>query len=62
MEVRDEMDRLESALASVKQDYEMLRIEFERVMAMNDQAAPVVKCVDYSSILYVVHMPFLCAD
>lgn len=39
------MEHLQSALASVKQEYETLRIEFERVIASNDQAAPIAKSV-----------------
>ncbi len=43
LEVRDGMEHLQSALAAVKQEYEVLRIEFERTVASNDQAAPIVK-------------------
>ena len=34
---------METALASTKRDYELLRIEFEKTMASNEQAAPIAK-------------------
>ena len=37
------MAQLETALASTKRDYEMLRIEFEKTVASNEQAAPIAK-------------------
>lgn len=43
VEVREEMAQLEGALASVKHDYEILRIEFEKTIASNEQAAPIAK-------------------
>ena len=43
MEVREEMVALETALASVKHDYEVTRMEFERTMASNEQAGPIAK-------------------
>ena len=43
VEVREEMAQLETALASTKRDYEMLRIEFEKTVASNEQAAPIAK-------------------
>ena len=43
LEVREEMAQLETALASTKRDYEMLRIEFEKTVASNEQAAPIAK-------------------
>ena len=43
MEVREEMNQLETALFSAKRDYELLRIDFERTMASNEQAAPIAK-------------------
>ena len=42
-EVREEMAGLEAALATVKRDYELLRIEYERTVASNEQAGPVAK-------------------
>ena len=44
-EVREEMAQLESLLATAKREYELLRIEFEKRMAANEQAAPLAKCV-----------------
>ena len=41
MEVREEMAGLEGALAAVKHDYELLRMEYERMMASNEQAGPI---------------------
>ena len=43
VEVREEMAQLETALGSTKRDYEMLRIEFEKTVASNEQAAPIAK-------------------
>ena len=43
MEVREEMTVLESALAAVKRDYEVLRMEYERTVASNEQAGPIAK-------------------
>ncbi len=43
LEVREEMTVLESALAAVKRDYEVLRMEYERTVASNEQAGPVAK-------------------
>ena len=37
------MGQLESALLATKRDYELLRIEFERTIASNEQAAPIAK-------------------
>ena len=37
------MTLLENALAAVKHDYELLRIEFERTVASNEQAGPIAK-------------------
>ena len=55
LEVREEMAQLETALASTKRDYELLRIEFEKTVASNEQAAPIAKelqvCVCYSVCL-----------
>ena len=42
-EVRDEMSQLETALASVKRDYELLKIDHEQTLASNEQAAPIAK-------------------
>lgn len=42
-EVRDEMSRLETSLATVQHDYELLKIEHEQTLAANDQAAPIAK-------------------
>lgn len=42
-EVREEMAALENAFAAVKHDYSLLRIEFERTVASNEQAAPIAK-------------------
>ena len=47
-EVREEMAQLETLLATSKRDYELLRIEFEKRMAANEQAAPLAKLVDPS--------------
>ena len=43
LEVREEMGQLENALLATKRDYELLRIEFERTIASNEQAAPIAK-------------------
>lgn len=43
MEVREEMAGLERALAAVKRDYEVLRMEYERMIASNEQAGPIAK-------------------
>ena len=43
LEVREEMGQLENALLSAKRDCELLRIEFERTIASNEQAAPIAK-------------------
>ena len=43
LEVREEMGQLETALLATKRDYELLRIEFERTVASNEQAAPIAK-------------------
>lgn len=37
------MGQLETALLATKRDYELLRIEFERTVASNEQAAPIAK-------------------
>ena len=37
------MNALETALAAVKHDYSLLRMEFERTVASNEQAAPIAK-------------------
>lgn len=42
-EVREEMGQLEGMLATAKRDHELLRIEFEKRMASNEQAAPIAK-------------------
>ena len=41
VEVREEMAGLEGTLAVVKRDYELLRMEYERVLASNEQAGPI---------------------
>ena len=43
LEVREEMGQLEAALIAAKRDYEVVRIEFERTIASNEQAAPIAK-------------------
>lgn len=43
LEVREEMVVLEGALSALKRDYEVLRIEFERTLASNEQAGPIAK-------------------
>ena len=50
-EVREEMAQLEALLAAAKRDYELLRIEFEKRMASNEQAAPLAKWVSHLSSL-----------
>ena len=52
-EVREEMAQLETLLATSKRDYELLRIEFEKRMAANEQAAPLAKLVDPSLSLLI---------
>ena len=42
-EVRDEMSQLENLLATVKRDYELLKIDHEQTIASNEQAAPIAK-------------------
>lgn len=42
-EVRDEMSRLETSLATAQRDHELLKIEYEQTVAANEQAAPVAK-------------------
>ena len=42
-EVREEIAQLEALLATAKREYELLRIEFEKRMAANEQAAPLAK-------------------
>ena len=42
-DVREEMAQLETLLATSKRDYELLRIEFEKRMASNEQAAPLAR-------------------
>ena len=37
------MVQLETALLATKRDYELLRIEFERTVVSNEQAAPIAK-------------------
>ena len=37
------MSRLETSLATVQHDYELLKIEHEQTLAANDQAAPIAK-------------------
>lgn len=37
------MVALETSLAQVKRDYEILKIEHEQAMAANEQAAPIAK-------------------
>ena len=44
-EMREEMAQLEALLASSKRDYELLKIEFDKRMAANEQAAPLAKSV-----------------
>ena len=39
----EEMRQLGNALLATKRDYELLRIEFERAVASNEQAAPIAK-------------------
>lgn len=43
MEVREEMTLLENALSAVQHEYQVLRMEFERTVASNEQAAPIAK-------------------
>lgn len=43
LEVREEMGQLENALLATKRDYELLRVEFERTIASNEQAVPIAK-------------------
>ena len=50
LEVREEMAQLETALASTKRDYEMLRIEFEKTVASNEQAAPIAKELQVNAV------------
>ena len=52
------MGQLEAALLTTKRDYELLRIEFERTVASNEQAAPIARelQVSYSSIQCVYIM------
>ncbi|KAL5473016.1 hypothetical protein EMCRGX_G027456 [Ephydatia muelleri] len=42
-EVRDDMSRLEGLLAATKRDYELLKMEHEKMIASNEQAAPIAK-------------------
>lgn len=42
-EAREEMSRLEVLLAASKRDYELLRVEHEKTLASNEQAAPIAK-------------------
>ena len=42
-EVQEEIAQLEALLATAKREYELLRIEFEKRMAANEQAAPLAK-------------------
>ena len=44
-EVRDDMSRLEGLLAATKRDYELLKMEHEKMIASNEQAAPIAKLV-----------------
>lgn len=44
-EVRDEMSQLENTLVSVKRDYEVLKIDHDQMMASNEQAAPLARCL-----------------
>ena len=44
-EVREEMSRLEVMLAATKRDCELLRVEYDKMMASNEQAAPIAKLV-----------------
>ena len=37
------MSQLETSLAAVQRDYELLKIEHEQAMAANEQAAPIAK-------------------
>ena len=58
VEVREEMGQLEAALLTTKRDYELLRIEFERTVASNEQAAPIARelQVSYSSVcVYIMN-------
>ena len=43
MEVREEMTLLENALSAVQHEYQVLRMDFERTVASNEQAAPIAK-------------------
>ena len=52
-EVREEMAQLEILLATSKRDYELLRIEFEKRMAANEQAAPLAKLAHPSLSLLI---------
>ena len=48
------MGQLEAALLTTKRDYELLRIEFERMVASNEQAAPIARELQVSSSLVCV--------
>ena len=37
------MSQLETTIASTKRDYELLKIDYERTLAANEQAAPIAK-------------------
>ena len=43
MEVRGEMVAMETTLAAAKRDYQLLRIDYEKTLASNEQAAPIAK-------------------
>ena len=58
VEVREEMGQLEAALLTTKRDYELLRIEFERTVASNEQAAPIARELQVSSSSVCVYMMF----
>lgn len=45
-EVREEMNRLEMMLSATKRDYEFLKLEHEKMIASNEQAAPIAKLVE----------------
>ena len=51
------MGQLEAALLAAKRDYELLRIEFERTVASNEQAAPIAKELQVSWNLLCTDLP-----
>ena len=57
-EVREEMGQLETLLAASKRDYELLRIEFERKAAADEQAAPLAKLGCLTSLSLSLSLTF----